>query len=134
MKEPSIQQNQDTPCDASKTVINICNEINDLRAKISIGNNIIQHLEVYYDKELIDILNSFQLRCDILQTDQGPGLIGKLNVIVTQIKEMISCLSSKKKDLQNLLTSNIIQDESDFFHDFLSAIPEIKAYQLNQGK
>lgn len=108
--------------------------INDLRAKITIVDSIIEHLKIYYDKQLIEILNTFALRCNIIESDKGEVLINKLNLVVARMKKWFPQLSQKEKQLEELRKKNTGKIDRSYFDDCLEAMSEAKGYQVEASK
>lgn len=115
-------------------VFQVMKEINDLRAKITIADNIIKHLQINYDKELVDILNVFALRCTITEADTKEALIAKLNIVIARIKKWFPRLHQKEKELEELRKKNTDKIDRTYFDDVLEAMSEVKGFQIEASK
>ncbi len=115
-------------------VFEIMKEINDLRSKITIVKNVIDHLQLSFDKELVDILNVFALRCNIVESDKGEMLVNKLNMVVARMKKWFPRLSMREKELDELRNKNIGKIDRSYFDDILEAMSENKGYQVEASK
>lgn len=116
-------------------VFEVMKEINDLRAKITIATDTIKYLsELNYDKDLVDILNVFALRCTITAEDAGDILINKLNTVVARIKKWFPRLNQKERELDELRKKNIGKIDRTYFDDVLEVMSEVKGYQIESSK
>lgn len=110
-------------------------EINDLRAKITIVNNTVQHLQLSYDKELVDILNVLALRCDVIETDFGEVLIVKLNRVIARMKKWFLQLSTAEKQLEKVRAENTNGKlDRGYFDNIFEVMSENKGYQVEAGR
>lgn len=115
-------------------VFEIMKEINDLRAKITIANNTIAFLQLNYDKDLVDLLNTFALRCDVKEDDKGEVLIDKLNMVIARMKKWFPRLSMREKELEELRKQNTGKIDRVYFDDCLEVMSEAKGYQIEASK
>lgn len=115
-------------------VFEILKEIDDLKAKITIANNSIKHLQLSFDQDLVNVLNSLALRCTVKDGDKGEVLINKLNAVVARIKKWFPRLSKAEKDLNVLRETNTGKIDRAYFDDVLEAMSEHKGYQIEASK
>lgn len=110
-------------------------KIEDLRAKIHIADISIKFLQLGYDKEIVDVINSLAIICDITEADEGLSLIKKLNYVIAQIKPWFPELKQKEKELAALRAKNT-EGKTDraYFDGWLDIMSEEKGYQVEATK
>lgn len=109
-------------------------EIDDLKAKITIANNTIKHLQLGFDQDLVNLLNSMALRCMVTAEDSGIELITKLNVVVARMKKWFPRLSTQEKELELLRKENTGKVDRSWFDDWLEAMSAQNGYQVEASK
>jgi hypothetical protein len=115
-------------------VFELMKDINDNKAKITIVDNIVKHLQLRYDEELIDLLNIFALPCDITADDVEEILVEKLNVIVAYMKRWYPRLEQKEKELDELRSKNTGKMDRAYFDEILEIMSERKGYMIEASK
>lgn len=113
----------------------ILKQIDDCTAKLVIVNNTVRHLSICNennfdnDKELISVLNTLALRCNILPGDRGDILINKLNAIVGRAKKWIDKIATLRKTLDKVREENKeTKIDREYFDSWLETISEFKGY------
>lgn len=121
-------------------VFEVLKEIDDLRAKITIANNAIKHIDISsqnklpLDQDLINILNSMALRCNIREGDDREAVVKKLNLVVAYMKKWFPRLTEREEKLNELRKSNTIKIDRVYFDDWLDAISEDKGYHVKSSE
>lgn len=109
-------------------------EINDLRAKIHIVNNIIQYLQICFDNDLVALLNSYALDCTLTAEDKGQVMITKLNMVVARMKRWLTILSQKEKKIEELREQKTGKITRAYFDEVLETLSDYKGYQLKSSE
>lgn len=109
-------------------------KIEDLRAKIHIADLAIKFLQISYDAEIVAVLNSLAIICDITPEDEGISLIKKLNYVIAQIKPWFPELKQKQKELDELRAKSSGKTDREYFDNWLDIISEEKGYQIEAPK
>ncbi len=109
-------------------------EIDQLKSKITIVNNTIRYLQIKFDQDLVDIINGFALRCNIIESDRDETLINKLNLVVARMKKWFPRLSQKEKELEELRNKNTVKIDRSYFDDALEAMSQQKGFVIEASK
>lgn len=106
----------------NNTAFELWKEIDQLRGKIYLANGCIEHLQVEFVQDLVNILNAFALDCTLMEEDRGLVLERKLNAVVGRAKKWEIKLRQKQKELENHRQENTGKMDRPFFDDMLDAI------------
>lgn len=109
-------------------------EINDYRAKITIANNCISHLQMQYDADIVGVLNLFALGCRVGPDDAGDELIKKLNGVVARMKKWFPMMKKAQSDLDTLRKKDGAKVDRKYFDEALEAISNEKGYNVEASK
>lgn len=109
-------------------------EINDYRAKITIANNCISHLQMQYDADIVGVLNLFALGCRVGPEDAGDELIKKLNGVVARMKKWFPMMKKAQADLDLLRKKDGAKVDRKYFDEALEAISNEKGYNVEASK
>lgn len=107
--------------------LSLLREINDLKAKIIIVNNIVDFLRLRWDADLIKILNQLSLSCTLSKDDEQYEK--KLNSVLNRSKRWYTRLEAAKKELEKLREEN--KAERSYFDETLNAMSSLYKYQVN---
>lgn len=118
----------------SSTVFSLVKEINDLKAKINLTYNILTHLQMSFDEDLVAILNSFALMCTITAEDSGEVLDNKLNTVIAYMKKWFPRLELKEIELEKIRSESKGTTDRGWFDDWLDAIGEAKGYNVQASQ
>ena len=113
----------------------ILKEIDDCNAKLAIVENCVKHFSICdergidNDMELVKVLNSLALRCNILAEDRGEVLIRKLNAIIGRAKKWVDKINTLRQKMEKIKAG---KEESkidrNYFDNWLDCISEHKGY------
>lgn len=117
-------------------VFEISKEIEYLRSKIYLVDGIIYHLQLEYDQRLVDILNSYLLRCTLQPEDMEEVLYNKLNAVIGRAKKWLIRLKQLHLQLSNLRKENIetLKMDRNFFDDELDAISQFNGFLVKPSE
>lgn len=115
-------------------VFSVLKEIDDLRAKITIASNTVKHLEISFDQDLVNVLNSLALRCNLKQDDTREVLVNKLNEVVARMKKWLPRLKEREDKLAEIRSLNTDKIDRTYFDDWLDAISENKGYHVKSNE
>lgn len=126
-----LEQSQST---GYNEAFELMKEINDYRAKITIANNCISHLQMQYDAEIVGVLNLFALQCRIEPEDIGDVLIKKLNGVVAKMKKWFPMMKKAQADLDALRKKDGAKVDRKYFDEALEAISNEKGYNVEASR
>lgn len=115
-------------------ILELTRDINDINAKINIVNNIVTHLQLSFDQELVNVLNTFGLRCEVKEEDKGNELTIKLNNVIARAKKWLMVLGQKKRALEEIRGKNTGKTDRAYFDEWLDVMSEQKGYHVESNK
>ena len=113
-------------------ILELSRDIEDIHAKINIVNSIVKHLQLSFDQDLVNILNSMALQCNVKEEDEGKVLVDKLNVVIARMKKWFTILSQKGRALERLRSENTGKTDRSYFDDWLDIMSEQKGYHVDE--
>lgn len=105
-------------------IFEVMKEINDIRAKITIADSAIKFLQLRFDSEIVSVLNSLALQCEVAEGDSQGAVVSKLNAVVARMKKWFPKLNRLEADLVQLRTVNVGKIDRSYFDKCLDAISE----------
>ena len=105
-------------------------DVNLANAKCVLIDCIIQRLFVCYNKELVDLLNHFYLKCDLLESDDSKTIDIKLSKVLTRAKKFISELQIKQESLDKIHSSTQKETGRDYFGKALLVLSKENGYAM----
>jgi hypothetical protein len=108
----------------------IMKEIDDVRAKITIANAAIDYLQMSFDDEIVAVLNSFALQCNLKAEDTGSTIISKLNAVIARMKKWFPKLTRLQADLDKLRSSSVGKINRGYFDNWLDAMSQEFGYHV----
>lgn len=115
-------------------VFELSKAIDELRAKIYIVDGIVSHLQLAYSVELVSILNSLGLNCDLKAEHIGRTLIQKLNAVVGRSKKWWLMLEQKQKLLDKTREKNTDKMDRNDFEDQLLELGKFLGYHVKASE
>lgn len=115
-------------------VFSVLKDIDDLRAKITIANNIIRHLEISFDQDLVNILNTLALKCNLKEDDTREVTVNKLNGVIARMKKWFPRLTEREAKLEELRSSNTLKMDRNYFDDWMDAISKDSGYHVRSNE
>lgn len=121
-------------------VFSVLKDIDDLRAKITIANNTVRHLDLSsqnklpFDQDLINILNSLALRCNLKDEDSREVAVNKLNGIVARTKKWFPRLTEREAKLEEIRSLNNDKVDREYFDNWLDAMSEHNGYHVRANE
>lgn len=109
-------------------------KIEDIRAKIHIANLSIKLLQLGYDKEIVEVLNSLALVCDLKPEDDKITTVKKLNSVVAQMKKWFPELKQKEKELAALRKDGAGKTDHEYFDSWLDIMSSERGYQVEASR
>jgi len=116
--------------DSYNELFELQREVKYLKAKISLVDMIVDHLQMCYSSELVELLNSLNLKCDLKPQHSGSALAKKLNAVVGRAKKWIITLQQRQLDIDKLMEKGMVSIDSNYFDDQLDAISLYSKYQV----
>lgn len=121
-------------------VFSVLKEIDDLRAKITIASNTVRHLDISsqnelpFDQDLINILNSLALRCNLKDSDTREVVVTKLNSVIARAKKWVPRLTEREAKLNEIRSTNNTKIDREYFDDWLEAMSKDKGYHVKSNE
>lgn len=112
-------------------VLELSRDINDINAKINIVNVIVKHLQLSFDQDLVNMLNSFALQCTITVEDQDLILVTKLNQVIARMKKWFTIITQKKRALEKVRSENTGKTDRAYFDEWLDIMSEQKGFYIS---
>ena len=115
----------------------IMKEIDVCNAKLAIVENTVMHLSIGADQgidndmELVAVLNSMALRCNVKPEDRGQILIHKLNAVIGRAKKWVDKVRTLNQNLEEIkATKDEKKVDRTYFDNWLDCISEHKGYHV----
>lgn len=102
-------------------------KMQDLNARITLLDGIIQHLQMKHDPALIDIVNKMAIPLT-LEVDEDPAK--KLKMVQGRVKRMIFDLGKLEKELEDLQKIKQAETGLEYFDDWLSIMSKQYGYAV----
>lgn len=102
-------------------------DIQVLNAKITFVDGAIQLLSMTYNKEMVDMINSFNIRCDL---KPGEDPFKKLNVVAKRAKRLIVEMEILQTELNGLQSKETKESSRDDFDDALLSLSKFQGYAV----
>jgi len=116
----------------------ILKEIDDCNAKLAIVETCVKHFSICNergienDMELVKILNSLALRCNVLAEDRGEVLIHKLNAVIGRAKKWVDKINTLRQTMEKIKAGKEEgKIDRKYFDNWLDCIGEHKGYHIN---
>ena len=114
---------------AYNQIFELQKEIEYLRAKIYLVDKIVEHLQMCYSFEMVEMLNAMLLRCDLKPQHKGATLYNKLKSVVGRAKTWVITLKQRQLDMDKLRKEDTVKMDDSYFDDQLDVIAQyIKSY------
>lgn len=124
------QYSQLTISEEGNAFVDLIIDIQQLNSQIIIIDNAIKLLSIYFDKDIVDILNMIGARCDIKEDDDNETFNKKVKQIIARAKNKIIQLKEREKELEKMQKEQTESVGQEVYFDQLSALSHFFGYSV----
>lgn len=115
-------------------VFELTKTINTLYAQMTLIDACVQHLLNEYDLEIVEMLNHFQLRCDVTEADTEEILIKKLKGVIGRAKKWLVDVQVAEAELELIQDKEVNSTPRSYFYDTLLTISKHFGYHMKSSE
>lgn len=124
------QYSQLTISEEGNAFVEVIIEIQELNSQIIIIDSAIKLLSIYFDKDIVDVLNMIGARCTIKKDDDEKTVAEKIKQVVARAKKKIIQLKQREQELEKMQKEQTESVGQEIYFDQLSALSHFFGYSV----
>lgn len=118
--------------DKQSQELELVQDVNTINGKLVLIDGIIQHLLICFDQDLVDILNSFFLKCDLNENDDLFSTYKKLKGVSIRAKKIIAQLQIKENELKKIQDASKGHTGREYYGKALLILSKENGYAIRE--